>query len=1562
MQNTMRTAQSDGLFYTSVLVQGKVELKGMLDTGSMATTLSADAVPRLKEAGVLPGEFPVPVDIVLVGCGGKQTSPLGVCDLAIEMYGFSFEVPVLIVEGQVDPLIVGTNVLKPLIRQFKSSDAFWRVVSQPDVIGQENSSQFLRLLSSLERWRGGSIPDKVGTLRLKSAVTLQPMAEHLVWGRLPPKTHISVGSTVVVEPSTSRCINRQMLVGRVVSPMWGDGWLPVKIINPTSVAVTLRRNAKVADVYPAIALEDFDQHFVSQHVAKVSSGSSHGSLSVKSDSGSCVGNGDCTLQSLGLGAIPIDGCQVSSQWKDKLVELITEFESIFSRHHLDCGEASEFCHRIRLTDDRPFRLPYRRLSPAHYQKLKETLDEMEEKEIIRKSNSEYASPLVLVWKKNGDLRICTDFRWLNARTVKDAHPLPHQADVLAALGGNVFFSTMDLTSGYYNVPLHEEDKKYTAFSSPLGLHEYNRLPQGLCNSPATFMRMMLSIFGDQNFLSLLCYLDDVLVFGRSEAESLQRLRMVFERLKEHNLKLSPAKCNFLRRSVKFLGHIISQEGVASDPDKVEAIVNVSQSDLMEADGVTPSASKIRSFLGMVVYYQHFIENCSVLARPLFSLTGGSKRPRRGKGVAKPVQKRKLCPQDWSPECTEAFQNLKSALVSSVPLAHPDFTKPFLLSVDASTSGLGAVLSQVQPNEDKARPIAFASKSLNHAQSKYPAHRLEFFAMKWAICDKFSHWLRGHRFTVWTDNNPLKYVLTKPKLDACEQRWVARLAPFDFDILYIPGPKNVVADALSREPFVRPRIMHRLTRTSYAELLKEAESLQVDSVQDMFRLSSELSEAREQRAASMADGVCVGATHVVQDEAANLLTRGRSAVSLSDSVCVGATHVVQDEAENLLTRGRSGVFLSDSVCVGATHVVQDGMGGWVSRAEVSAVLQSSRHWEDGAKLRAIAHVQHLKSMSMTGQNPLPVLSHDELYDKQCQDSTISRVRFFVDRGRRPSRRERVHESRETLKTLRQWSKLTTRLGVLYRVSKNPVSKKNTFQYVVPEALRIMVLKGVHDEAGHQGQQRTLWLARQRFYWDTLERDVRDYVHRCKRCVVSKAPEPEARAPLVSIATSAPLELVCIDFWSAEDSHNKSIDVLVVTDHFTKLACAYPCPNQSAKSVARVLWNNFFCVYGFPACIHSDQGANFESSLIAELLLLAGVEKSHTTPYHPMGNGQAERMNRTLGSMIRALPPRSKVKWPQLLNNLTFVYNCTVHETTGFPPFFLMYGRTPRLPVDLMFESVLLDGDTVDIDTYVSSLGRDLREAMVVAQSNAEKQQRRQTELYNRRTKGQPVNVGDRVLLANKGERGKKKLADRWEGIIYTVLAVNATTHTFKIRSPAGSVKTVHRNLIMPVNFLPLPDAGEDDKHLSCSGGSVSAAGSSQSSGDSATVDRTVRWVAGLPGSSDTHGSDIGDFGSVTVDRGNDMLPVSAGVESERTSVPSACESPLCAVSDDCADSLSVDPLPTVNSTHTGVTASTVSPGRRRSGVRTRRGRLIKPVNRLIQVMSTQWVRSLFRGAH
>lgn len=211
--------------------------------------------------------------------------------------------------------------------------------------------------------------------------------------------------------------------------------------------------------------------------------------------------------------------------------------------------------------------------------------------------------------------------------------------------------------------------------------------------------------------------------------------------------------------------------------------------------------------------------------------------------------------------------------------------------------------------------------------------------------------------------------------------------------------------------------------------------------------------------------------------------------------------------------------------------------------------------------------------------------------------LSRVLFYVCRGKRPSRREKAKEPYKALRLLKQWDRLKLLDGILYLICKDPVTKFTRHQFIVPDSLVSVVLCSIHNEAGHQAQGRTLSLARQRFSWVGLESDTQEYVRCCQRCVVSNTPEPEGRAPLESIRTTSPLELVCVDFWCAEDS-GKSVSVLVVTDHFTKMANAFLCKNQLAAQVACHLWDKFFCVYGFPQRIHSDQGANFESKLIKD----------------------------------------------------------------------------------------------------------------------------------------------------------------------------------------------------------------------------------------------------------------------------------------------------------------------------------------------------------------------------
>lgn len=355
------------------------------------------------------------------------------------------------------------------------------------------------MFTNVERWRGSDVPDKIGTVKLTQAVTLLTRHEHLVWGRLPANVPMSPRSTVVVQPTNSKVMPQGVLMGGLATPLWGERWESMTVVNLSDKAVTLRGNCKLADVFPCLAIDDLDifqgLHAASEKQPDTDKKQSDfeiqqfhmekpepGTLQQQPDTTPIACHGDQSVKSLselGLSDINIDSCQVSEDCKSRLIQLLTEYQDIFSKHSLDCGEVKGYTHRIHLTDDRPFRLPYRRVPPAHYQKLRQVLTDMEEKEIIRKSSSEYASPLVMLWKKDSGPRICTDFRWLNARTLKDAHPLPHQSDCLAALRGNCLFSTMDLTSGFFNIPMHEDDKKYTAFTTPLGLHEYNRMPQGL---------------------------------------------------------------------------------------------------------------------------------------------------------------------------------------------------------------------------------------------------------------------------------------------------------------------------------------------------------------------------------------------------------------------------------------------------------------------------------------------------------------------------------------------------------------------------------------------------------------------------------------------------------------------------------------------------------------------------------------------------------------------------------------------------------------------------------------------------------------------------------------------------------------------------------------------------------------------------------------------------------------------------------------------------------------------------------------------------------------------------
>ena len=389
-------------------------------------------------------------------------------------------------------------------------------------------------------------------------------------------------------------------------------------------------------------------------------------------------------------------------------------------------------------------------------------------DVIRPSNSPWASPVVMVKKKDGSLRFCVDFRQLNVATIKEAHPLPQIDDLLDALHGARWFSTLDLKSGYWQVPIMERDKEKTAFRTSSGqLYEFNQAPFGLCNAPATFSLLMDRVLSGLHWEMCLFYLDDIIVFSSTWEEHLARLRQVFERLRHANLKLGTEKCAFAAKEVSYLGHQVTEEGLLPDSALLAAIREIPP---------PKTATEVRSFLGLAGYYRRYVKNFAAITGSLHALT------------------RKDSVFHWSANCQDAFDRLKMLLTTSPITAFPDFSQSFRLYTDASTTGLGAILAQVR--EGRKGIICCASQSLNQAEKTYPATKLECLAIVWAVA-KFRSYLMAMPFEVFTDHHALQWLTTMRTGSALLHRWSAALEEYDFTVKHCPGKAQTHVDGLSR---------------------------------------------------------------------------------------------------------------------------------------------------------------------------------------------------------------------------------------------------------------------------------------------------------------------------------------------------------------------------------------------------------------------------------------------------------------------------------------------------------------------------------------------------------------------------------------------------------------------------------------------------------------------------------------------------------------------------------------------------------------------------------------------
>jgi transposase InsO family protein len=460
------------------------------------------------------------------------------------------------------------------------------------------------------------------------------------------------------------------------------------------------------------------------------------------------------------------GPQLSGEQRGQLLRLLARYRHCFATAQKPMGRAHRTAHAIDTGDAYPISQHPRPTAPANRAIIKEQVDKMLDEGIIRPSQSPWSSPVVLQRKKDGSTRFCVDYRKLNDVTKKDVHPLPRISDMLEALAGARWFTTLDAASGYWQIPMALDSIEKTAFTCYLGLFEYLVMPFGLCNAPATFQRLMNLILAGLTWNCCLVYLDDIIIMSRTFEEHLVHIEAVLTRLTAEGILLKPVKCHFALNEVAYLGHIVSKDGVRPNPEKVAVLQNFP---------VPTNLKELQAFLGLAGYYRRFVHKFSIIAGPLFDLL------------------RSDVEFKWSNEQQEAMNALISALVNATTLAHPDSDLPYILDTDASEVGISAVLAQLRDGVEY--PIAFSSRRIAPAERKWHIREKEALAIIYGL-QQYRHFLLGANFEVRSDHDSLR-VLRDAKSGRLA-RWAMALGEFGpITIRHRSGTKHSNVDAFTR---------------------------------------------------------------------------------------------------------------------------------------------------------------------------------------------------------------------------------------------------------------------------------------------------------------------------------------------------------------------------------------------------------------------------------------------------------------------------------------------------------------------------------------------------------------------------------------------------------------------------------------------------------------------------------------------------------------------------------------------------------------------------------------------
>lgn len=727
--------------------------------------------------------------------------------------------------------------------------------------------------------------------------------------------------------------------------------------------------------------------------------------------------------------------------------LCFQYRDIFYCEGTPLTFTNQIKHKINLTDETPLFTKTYRYPAVHKQEVNMQINKMLENNIIQHSNSPWSSPIWIVPKKldasgKRKWRIVIDYRKLNEKTIDDKFPLPNISDILDKLGKAQYFSTLDLANGFHQIELDPLDIPKTAFSTDTGHYEFKRMPFGLKNAPSTFQRVMNNMLRGLQNETCLVYLDDIIIFSTSLQEHIERLREVFERLRQSNFKVQLDKSEFLHKEVAYLGHKITCEGVKPNPEKIESVKNFP---------IPKTQKEIKSFLGLAGYYRRFIKDFAKITKPLtICLKKGAKVTHNEAFI-------------------KSFEHLKELLINAPILKYPDFSKPFVLTTDASNIALGAVLSQGNPPNDQ--PIAYASRTLNETEQKYSTIEKELLGIVWA-CKYFRPYLYGQKFKIYTDHRPLVWLFNLKEPNSKLVRWRLRLEEFDYEIIYKKGSLNTNADALSRIP------INALETESLVNCPGNIDNDVSEFLNDNFDPNNITNEMVAETIKEI-EHDCQPKINIISD----VLIRPSNNNNQSDTLSETAHSV--NAIDNY-----SNMTMLDEIINNKTHQLI------IKKSPYDSYSKVERENFDGNKIIHATlppNVERIKD-----------------FLKEYLNAKTTYVYFY-------SKELRVY-FQHCMNNYFKKAKL--------------VECSKLINNVHPEERQLMIKHRHEGKTNHRGIQETYNHLKSNYYWKSLKTDVTNYINNCEICQRSKYNRRPPNQPLILTQTpTKPFEIIHVDTFMA-----------------------------------------------------------------------------------------------------------------------------------------------------------------------------------------------------------------------------------------------------------------------------------------------------------------------------------------------------------------------------------------------------------------------------------------------